>query len=205
MFPSTDNIIREIPGLRALRRCPRFTPSALLALLLSCASASSHAEKTAGSEYAIKAAFLYNFTRFTSWPGENAMDTNGFNLCVVGSNPFGNALDSLAGKTVRNRPLVIRSPAQEPLAASCQMVFFSLPASERTADLLARIGDKPVLTVSDAEGFTSQGGIIQLRLVNRKIRFAINIDAADRAGLNISSKLLSLATIVHDENRAETP
>lgn len=205
MFPSADNIIRKPPRLRALSRCPGIAPSALLALLLSCASAWSHAEKTVGSEYAIKAAFLYNFTRFISWPGENAMDTNGFNLCVVGSNPFGNALDSLAGKTVRNRPLIIHSAAHESLAESCQMIFVSPPASERTADLLAGLGDKPVLTVSDAEDFISQGGIIQLMLVDKKIRFEINIDAAGRAGLNISSKLLSLATIVRDKNRAETP
>ena len=64
----------------------------------------------------------------------------------------------------------------------------------RIDELLAGLRHKPVLTVSDADDFTKQGGIIQLRLVDRKIRFEINVDAAERAGLNISSKLLSLAT-----------
>lgn len=205
MSSSADNMSQKFLDLRALDCCLKIISSTLLALLLLCTSAWSHAEEPAGSEYAIKAAFLYNFTRFTSWPGENAMDTTGFHLCVVGSNPFGDALESLAGKTVRNRPLIIHSPAHEPLDESCQIIFVSQPASERTPDLLAGLGDKPVLTVSDTDNFTSQGGIIQLRLVDRKIRFEINIDAADRAGLNISSKLLSLATIVHDKDPATTP
>ena len=179
--------------------------AAALATLLFCTPSWSHADDTQASEYRIKAAFLYNFSRFTNWPDETTSDSAGFNLCVIGNNPFGDALDSLAGKTVRNRSLVIHASDQVEIEKSCHLVFIGTTEPVQTTAILAPLMHRPVLTVSDSEGFTEQGGIIELKLVERKVRFEINIDAAERAGLVISSKLLNLATIVHDNNRAITP
>jgi hypothetical protein len=183
----------------------RGTAAAALAMLLFYTPAWSHADDASASEYRIKAASLYNFSRFTNWPDENTAAPAGFNLCVIGENPFGDALDSLSGKVVRNRSLVIHATEQPEDQESCHLVFIGRTEQARTAEILASLVNRPVLTVSDSDGFTEQGGIIELKLVERKVRFEINIDAAERAGLVISSKLLNLATIVHDNNQAITP
>lgn len=204
MTPPVRNAIQRLracspaPGRLQGMKCM------LLAALLFCTPAFSMAEELA-SEYQVKAAFLYNFSRFTSWPEEAATGAAGFHICLAGSDPFGGALESLTGKMVRNRPLVIHRAGTATLTEDCQMVFVSNSEAGRIDELLAGLRHKPVLTVSDADDFTRQGGIIQLRLVDRKIRFEINVDAAERAGLNISSKLLSLATVVHDEKAGMAP
>lgn len=205
-------ILDMLPGICTILRYLRSAwPNSLrlhstaLAALLFCTPALSHADDTRASENRIKAAFLYNFTRFTNWPDENIADSTGFNLCVIGENPFGDALDSLAGKTVRNRSLVIHTADQVENGKSCHLVFIGTSEPVQTTAILASLMDSPVLTVSDSEGFTKLGGIIELKLVERKVHFEINIDAVERAGLVISSKLLNLATIVHDNNRAITP
>lgn len=204
MSPSVRNTIQR---LRVRSPAPgrlQGMKGMLLASLLFCTHAFSMAEEQA-SEYEVKAAFLYNFSRFTIWPDKSPADTADFHICLAGSDPFGDALESLTGKMVRNRPLVIHRAGSAPLTEACQMVFVSQSEAGRIDELLSGLRHKPVLTVSDADNFARQGGIIQLKLVDRKIRFEINVDAADRAGLNISSKLLSLATIVHEAKTGMAP
>lgn len=169
--------------------------AALLTMALSVSPALCKAEDMAAPEYRIKAAFLYNFARFISWP-DSTTGNNGFSLCVLGSDPFGELLDSLSGKPVHKQELVIRRLQVLTPEDNCRLVYIS---SENTPDLdatLSLLKDQPVLTVSDMDDFTSRGGIIRFRLADKKVRFDINIDAANTAGLTISSKLLSLARIV---------
>lgn len=199
MLPSDHDAIRRFKDFGIFSGWLQITIPALLATLLFSTPLYSQAEKQAVSEYQVKAAFLYNFSRFTKWPDEAAVATADFHLCVVGNDPFGEALKTLAGKMVHGRPLIISRSVTGPLIEPCHMVFVSPSESARTPELLAELRNKPALTVSDAEGFIAQGGMIQLKLADRKIRFEINIDAADRAELTISSKLLSLATIVHEK------
>jgi len=170
---------------------------ALLTMALSASPALCKADDMAAPEYRIKAAFLYNFARFVSWP-DSATGNNGFSLCVLGTDPFGELVDSLAGKPVHNQELVIRRLHDLAPEENCQLVYIS---NENMIDLdttLSLLKDQPVLTVSDMDDFITRGGIIRLRLVDKKVRFDINIDAANTAGLTISSKLLSLARFVRD-------
>jgi hypothetical protein len=205
MLPDCCSVLRYLRSTWPDTVRLRGMAAAAFATLLFCTPAWSHADDASASEYRIKAAFLYNFSRFTNWPNENTAAPAGFNLCVIGENPFGDALDSLSGKAVRNRPLVIHALEQAEDQESCHLVFIGGTEQARTAEILASLEDRPVLTASDSDGFTEQGGIIELKLVERKVRFEINVDAAERSGLVISSKLLNLATIVHDNNRAITP
>lgn len=145
------------------------------------------------TEYRIKAAFLYNFTSFVTWPEDLAGQT-GFTLCVFGNDPFGNLLDKLAGKSVKNSKLVVRRLESLALLDECQLVFISEMSNDQLGAALAMLHTLPVLTVSDMHGFTELGGIIEFRIIDNKVRFDINIKAAESAGLRISSKLLSLAT-----------
>lgn len=174
----------------------------MLAALAACTPAFSQADEQLVTEHRIKAAFLYNFSRFIDWP-EELQHPDRFTICVLGIDPFGDAIDSLAGKAVHNRKLdILRLPGRA-VAGECRIVYISDSESDRIDSILAPLEDRPVLTVSDSTAFAEKGGMIRLKLVNNKVRFDINIDAAQRAGLNISSKLLSLATIVRDKNPEE--
>jgi hypothetical protein len=181
-----------------LNRCAPIVLAALMAGTPTC----SQADDRLVTEYRIKAAFLYNFSRFVDWP-EVIQQPDRFTICVLGSDPFGNAIDSLAGKAVHGKQLdILRLPGKA-VAGECRVVYISDSESGRIDSILASLGNRPVLTVSDSAAFTGKGGMIRLKLVNNKVRFDINIDAAQRAGLTISSKLLSLATIVRDTTTVE--
>ena len=167
--------------------------SALAAALLACLPAISSSTGQPSTEYRIKAAFLYNFTSFVTWP--DAPETEaGFTLCVLGEDPFGNLLDRLSGKPVNGVPLVVRRLKSLALLDQCKLVFISAASGPLVGDALGLLQELPVLTVSDVRGFTDLGGIIEFRIISNKVRFDINVNAAESAGLNISSKLLSLAT-----------
>jgi hypothetical protein len=174
----------------------RFALPVMLVMLLSCVPAFSMADEDQATEYKVKAAFLYNFSRFITWPERASRDDGKFNLCVLGSDPFGKLLDALAGKSVQEDSLEVKRLGSLEQAQACQVVFVSQTGTSNLEHIMSALKDLPVLTVSDVEGFTDKGGIIQFMLVGNKVRFNINIDAANHAGLTISSKLLSLATVV---------
>jgi len=147
----------------------------------------------------VKAAFLYNFAKFVDWPaGAFATERSPLVLGVLGQDPVGDAAtELLAGKTVKGRPLEIRSVSSPEEAIRCHLLFISsteLSLLDRTLPALQR---HSVLTVSDGERFAELGGVIGLMTVDQRIRFEINAQAARDAGLEISSQLLSLATTVH--------
>jgi len=172
-----------------------FALPVMLVMLLSCVSAFSMADEHQSAEYKVKAAFLYNFSRFTTWPEHASRDDGKFKLCVLGVDPFGKLLDALAGKSVREYSLEIKRPGSLEQAQTCQIIFVSQTGARDLEYIMSALKELPALTVSDIEDFTAHGGIIQFKLVDNKVRFNINNDAANHAGLTISSKLLSLATV----------
>jgi hypothetical protein len=181
-------------GLTAGWRCMQQRVTALLLILLLLTPVAGPADEAQHTEYRIKSAFLYNFSRFTSWPEAALQGRSEFSLCTLGSTRFGAQLDTLTGKTVHSKTLVVKHFGRPEELVDCQLVFIS--QSNTLAETLWILQELPVLTVSDAAAFTEQGGIIQFELVNNKVRFRINVDAARTAGLTISSKLLSLAISV---------
>jgi hypothetical protein len=151
--------------------------------------------QAAATEYAVKAAFLYNFTKFVEWP-DSAFPDGTLRLCVLGENPFGKTLQTVAGEEVAGHKLTVLSTEKLSDPAGCQVLFISQSERERMPRILADLRDLPVLTVSDTGGFIDHGGIINFTLERGKVRFEINQEAAERAGIKISSKLLRLATRV---------
>ncbi|MGB5425538.1 MAG: YfiR family protein [Gammaproteobacteria bacterium] len=184
----------DMPLLYGLTRMLR----GLLTVLLLSAPALVAADETRISEYRVKTAFLYNFSRFVTWPQATLQDRPEFTLCVTGTDRFGAQLDDLAGKTVHEKTLVVRHLSSLAMVDDCQLVYIGENAE--LTDILLLLGEQPVLTVSDAAGFIEEGGIIQFILIQNKVRFRINVAAANAAGLNISSKLLSLAVSVTGSN-----
>jgi hypothetical protein len=178
----------------------------LVALAFSFALACStalFAQSKGPTEYEIKAAFLYNFAKFVEWPPTAFSDPKQpLGVCVFGRDPFGHALDdALAGKSIGNHPVILGRTRQLADLAGCQIVFVSATESPRLPEIVGRLQGHNALLVGETEGFASAGGAIQFVLDQNRVRFAINPDAADRAGLKISSKLLALATIVRDAGR----
>lgn len=166
----------------------------LAAASLLYAAMATGADEAQVSEYRVKTAFLYNFSRFVSWPATAMQERNDFSVCVIGSDPFGEQLDKLTGKSVHSRTLVITRLDSIARLYSCHLLYISDDAD--LEKVLSVVRQQPVLTVSDMKNFTEQGGIIQFQLVQNKVRFRINAGAASSAGLTISSKLLSLAVDV---------
>jgi hypothetical protein len=153
--------------------------------------------EAAAPEYDVKAAFLYNFTKFVEWPSSAFHDdSSSLRLCVLGEDPFGESLETVAEEAVDGRTLTVVRTGWMSDPAGCQILFISRSESKRLPRILAAVQGAPVLTVSDVDGFLEQGGIINFLLQGSKVRFEINQQRADQAGLKISSKLLRLATRV---------
>jgi hypothetical protein len=159
----------------------------------------TYAQQPKIGEYKVKAAFLYNFTKFVEWPTEATTDSGAtFNLCVLGEDPFGKTFDSIQGEKIVNKKLVINRFKELHDIEKCRILFISESEEERLTQILKSLKGLHILTVSDTEGFAQQGVIINFYLEQNKVRFEINVDAARRSGLKISSKLLNLARIVYD-------
>jgi hypothetical protein len=151
------------------------------------------------TEYEVKAGFLYHFGWFVEWPATTDQGrTPAFTIGVLGAQPFGGVLDDIMrGKSIGARPVVIQYYQRVDEAVSCHILFISASEEEGLPAILSGLGEASVLTVSDMERFTERGGMISLRLVGQKVRFDINMDAAERVGLKLSSQLLRLARVIY--------
>ncbi len=145
------------------------------------------------SEYDVKAAFLYNFTKFVEWPPSALTERGDFQLCVLGEDPFGRSLEVVADEKVAGRRITLLRTPKLAEPAGCQILFISRSERARMHQILQDLQNAPVLTVADTGGFLDHGGIINFVLEGSKVRFEINQEAAERAGIKISSKLLQLA------------
>jgi hypothetical protein len=164
-------------------------------LLVLAALPGAAGAQVAAPEYDVKAAFLYNFTKFVEWPAA-AFPDGTLRLCVLGEDPFGKTLQTVAGEEVAGHKLIVLSAGKLSDPAGCQVLFISRSESARMPQILSSLRGVPVLTVGDTRGFLEQGGIINFTFEGSKVRFEINQESAERAGIKISSKLLRLATRV---------
>jgi len=172
--------------------------------LLAGGTAVAQAEGPASAEYLIKAAFLYNFAKFVEWPSEAFKDNlSPINLYILGSDPFGEALTSIRDKTVKGRRLSIKRVNTPEEISGCHILFVSASEKGDLKHVLSVLKNLAILTVSDVEKFAQRGGVINFIVVDNKIHFEINPDAAQQSGLKISSQLLKLARIVSSESRKE--
>ena len=154
------------------------------------------------SEYQIKAAFLFNFAKFVEWPPQAFPETNSpIVIGVLGKNVFGNDLETtIRDKTVNNRRfkfVKFENFASATEATNCHILFVSSSEKDNLAKIVGSLQKASVLTVSDTDGFIKAGGMINFTLEGAKIRFEISDEAAKKAGLQVSSKLLSLSVHSH--------
>jgi hypothetical protein len=197
----TQSSRRTIPGAMARRWWP-YVLVVLVNICLPVSTPDARAQAAASPEYQLKAAFLFNFAKFIDWPTSSfASPRSDFSICILGVDPFGRAMeDLLQDKTIADRHVSVERLHQVAEARRCQMVFVSASEKSRVREVLDGMKGTNALVVGETDGFASAGGAIQFAIEDNRVRFLINTDAADRAGLKVSSKLLSLARVVHDGN-----
>lgn len=165
--------------------------------MLFVANPSMAAQTARASEYQVKAAFLFNFAQFVDWPAEAfpSSDTP-LVIGVLGEDPFGSFLDQIvANERLRGRLFQVRRYATVDEITTCHILFINRSAGDRPEVILAGLKQRPIVTVSDADGFTQRGGMIRFVTDRNRIRLEINLGAVDAAHLTISSKLLRVAEI----------
>lgn len=179
--------------------CDTLPKQWLVAFLLLLGSVQAVADRFMPSEYEVKAAFIYNIAKFVSWPPGREASTEHLTLCILGNDPFGKALDVVRGKGSGSKVWEIRYQRVTDNLQACQILFIAASEAGHLEEVLAGL-DGAVLTIGDSEGFAVRGSMINFFMEDRKVRFEINLDAAHRARLNISSQLLRLAKIVREGN-----
>lgn len=159
----------------------------------------AHAQERLPNEYQVKLAFLYNFARFVEWPETSfAGPGSPIILGILGDDPFGSALETVRGKTINGRKLLVNRFRDVDDISVCHILFVSSSEKQNLPRIAAFLRQPGILSVGDLGKFAQKGGVINFVVENNRVGFEINVEAGKRAGLRISSKLLSLARIVRD-------
>ena len=149
--------------------------------------------------YSVKAGFLFNFAKFTEWP--TLPSTAPILMCVVGDERIAAALaETVREQKISDHSLDVSRPQDSATWRTCHVLFLAEAELRRSPVGLDAVRSVQVLTVSDGKDFSQAGGIIEFYLEGGKMRFAINVDAADRSGVRLSSRLLGLAKIIRDRH-----
>lgn len=166
--------------------------------LISAGGIGAIAQAQTVEEHDAKAAFLFKLVNFVQWQSNAGGDLV---IGFIGSDSTGDSLQRLAyGKPVNGRRIVVRHMTHDADLKGCQVIFVGAAEHKNASAVLDRLRGTGVLTVGESDGFGQHGGVINLLLNEGRIRFEVNLHAAERAHLQISSRLLSLATIVADGN-----
>jgi hypothetical protein len=168
----------------------------LMALLL--ASDSGFAEEPSLTKYRVEAVFLFNFAKYVDWPAAAfPNDTAPITIGVLGTDPFDDNLQHvIEGKTINGRTFAIKHLASDSDLGGCQILFISDSEASRMDGILEKAGALPILTVGEDEQFAQKNGIIDFVLKDGKVRLEIDLTAAKKTGLKISSRLLAVADVV---------
>jgi hypothetical protein len=185
------------PAARLLARA-----CATLSLLVLFQPSFALAQAPVTREYQLKAAFIYNFTRFVEWPSGCFADEKApIIIGIVGNNPFGDELEKIIrGRSVYGRSLMViyfpNSDALRPDRGALQVLFFAPGQEAAVRKLSARLRQASILTVGETELFGAAGGVVNFTLVGDNVRFDVNLKSAEASGLKVSAQLLKLAAAV---------
>lgn len=201
----------DVPPPRAERtrpsgRVPRSPGGAYCRAVLLFAALSSRAgaqTATTPTEYEVMAQFLHRFAMFLEWPKAAFADAKSpIIFGVAGDDPFGDHLEqTLKGKTIDGRPLVLKRFKDVKDIEACHVLFVSKSLKDSYKDVYTLLKNKHTVTVSDIDDFAEKGGVFRFFLADKKVRFKINLTAAVRAGVTISSRLLQVGVPFKEEKR----
>lgn len=148
----------------------------------------------------IKAGYVYNFAKLVEWPAGVVLTGQPLVIGVLGDDEFARVLSQVVEhKKIEDRGVIVKRVTSEDLReCGCRVLFVAAaPSDGEAADIVQLQNSASVLTIADASDFARRGGIVGLTLQGSRVHLVVNVDAAARASLTISSRLLSLATIVH--------
>ena len=191
-------VLKMIAGHTRRRAWPRPLIVGLLGLVLAGLGVPAvRAETALSPEYQLKAVFLFNFAQFVEWPAKVFPDPSApLVIGVLGKDPFGTYLDDLVGgEKIGDRLLVVRRYSRLEDLTNCHILFISRSEARNLDTIFTRVKEQSLLTVSDVDTFTRQGGMVRFAMENGKIRLRINVEAAKASNLRISSKVLRPDTI----------
>lgn len=180
-----------------------FTQVARLAWFLTLSTQPALAQAPMPDEFAVRAAIIFNLTRFVTWPASKMADPHApFVVGLLGYDREGAALEKfLAGRSIDGRLIVVRRLGSADRAGQCSLLYVTSTERKRYDALATELAREGVLTVSDDEHFVVAGGIVGLPVSGDHIDIQINLSQAQRSGLTISSRLLHLASVVRQEGR----
>jgi hypothetical protein len=174
---------------------------AICALTLAFAAQSRGQDLTVpeASEYLIKAGYVYNFAKLVEWPAAAVEKDQPMVIGVLGNDNFANVLTRVVdGKKIDERSFVVkRLKGTDYKTCHCHILFIGASEMARAEEIVQFQSTASLLTIAETPDFARRGGVIALTLEDNRVRFTVNIDAATQASLNISSRLLTLANIVH--------
>jgi hypothetical protein len=148
-------------------------------------------------EYSLKAAFIYNFSKFVEWPENAFRGRRDFCIATLGRTPLDRELAALNGKVVQGRSIVFRKLSSPDDAAQCQVLIVGRSELARLEGILDTLRDQPVLTIAESDDFCKKGGMLSLEKENGKIVFDVNFRETQRARLKPNSQLLKLARRIY--------
>jgi hypothetical protein len=156
------------------------------------------ASRDVSKEYEIKAAFLYNFTKFVEWRADHfETSTEAITIAVCGPNRFGDELQKIVkGRQVNGREIVVKFAEAADEALDAELAFVGAIAEERVAETVQTLNAAGIVTVGETRAFAEAGGMIVFVLEGDKVRFEIEVGEAERRGLKISAQLQKLAKTV---------
>ena len=173
-------------------------PSLLLGLVLLIDGAAHRCAGQARTqrEYELKAGVLYHIIEYVDWPeAARSNQPPVIQIGLLGQIPFAEALEVLDGKAVQGRRLVVKRLSNSQEAMDCQVLFIGASEKPRYAEIVAELKNRPILTVSEVEGFAEHGGMVNLMSGPNRIIMEINREVAGQARLTFSSQLLKLAKV----------
>jgi len=199
--PVTSTMDRLLPNRPREPRRRRLNsarrPKRAVAAILLLLSGTVIRGETKPTDYDVKAAYLFNFAKFIRVSPTSVVQRATFDICVLGQDSMGHALDSVAeNEEIDHRVVRVRRVKDTAEARSCDIAYISTSEGDRIESDVAELRGTDVLTVSDAPRFLAQGGMIQFVLVANHVRFAVNLDAVKRSHLVLSSELLRVAVPV---------
>jgi hypothetical protein len=183
-------VYRKMLTWLTFRRINLLTLTGLLLFNVS----NAHAEYSAHEEYEMKARFLYNVAQLVYWPP--AENKQPLVFCFLGKEVFGNTLNTIKDKKVEQRQIVFKRNVSLDDIDQCQVLFVGMSEQSSLSNILAKVSKKIILTVSDIGNFAEQGGMVHLLKEEKRIRLVVNLRAARDNSIKLSSRLLTVATVV---------
>jgi hypothetical protein len=148
-------------------------------------------------EQKIKAGLIYNFLKYTQWPQGSARQSGALVVCLFGGDPFDGSLQPMGGRTVNQRTIEIRTIGGAADASPCALLVVHVAKKSEWPQLKSALAGKDVLTVSDIDNFTAEGGMIEFTRIDNRIGVEINADAVTASHLVVQDRLLKLASAIH--------